>query len=77
MRYLGVTFGWRGPVAVNHRQTMVATLENLARAPLKSKQRLWVLRNVAGARYLHQLVLGSVHGNTLLACDHLLRRTCR
>ena len=76
-RYLGVDFGWRGPATVNHRQLLAEALDSLARAPLRPQQRLWVLRNVAAAKYLHQLVLGRVHLNTLLGMDRLLRRAAR
>ena len=77
LSYLGVTFGWRGPVPPNHRQALAETLDSLARAPLKPQQRLWTLRNCVVARFLHQLVLGSVHLNTLLAMDRLVRRAAR
>jgi hypothetical protein len=77
LRYLGVTFGWRGPRVVNHRKLFADAFDNLARAPLRPQQRLWVIRHCVGARFLHQLVLGSVHINTLQAIDRLTRRATR
>ena len=76
-RYLGVDFGWSGPPPVNHRMIVARLLDDIQRAPLKPHQRLHVIRVAVLARFIHQMVLGRVHGSTLVAIDRLLRRAVR
>ncbi len=64
-KLLGVRFKWNGLVKENHLAGFNSDLQEISAAPLKPQQRIDLLHTFTVPRYLHQLVLGTVHNNTL------------
>ena len=75
--YLGVRFSPFGLVPSPHSRLFHDALKEIAASPLKSHQRLEVLRTFLIPRHLHTLVLGVVHKNTLKCIDNEIRNYVR
>lgn len=75
-KYLGIQFGAERK-AGDANKTWSAILENITRAPLKPQQRLFILRQFAYPRLIHQLVLGRTNRQQLKSLDLLTREKVR
>ncbi|KAG8145363.1 hypothetical protein E2320_011914 [Naja naja] len=70
--YLGLQFNWKGRVIPKHTGKLNSLLQELLRAPLKSQQRMLLLRTYLVPKFIHELVLGHAHRNTLRKLDCLI-----
>lgn len=77
VRYLGLHFNWKGRIVPKHTGTWDNLLKELKKAPLKPYQRLQLLRYHAVPKFIHELVLGHAHRNTLKKLDCLTRAAVR
>ncbi|VDL88247.1 unnamed protein product [Schistocephalus solidus] len=57
-------FSYLGKVTVGHRPILAAILDELSKAPLKTQQRVSLLKRHLLPKVLHELVQGAVHRNT-------------
>lgn len=77
VRYLGLQFNWKGRVVPKHTGLLEGMLRELSQAPLKPHQRLKILKFYLVPKFIHELVLGHVHRNTLVRLDRQLRSAVR
>ncbi|GBN58406.1 Retrovirus-related Pol polyprotein from type-2 retrotransposable element R2DM [Araneus ventricosus] len=68
-KYLGVNFTAQGLLAADCTPTLNDYLSNLASAPLKPQQRLFILRTILLPMLYHLLVLSSVRAGHLAKLD--------
>lgn len=73
VRYLGLRFNWKGQVIPKHTGLLENMLQELTQAPLKSHQRLRLLRFYLMPKFTHELVLGHANCNTVTRLDLLMR----
>ncbi len=76
-KFLGVSFTWNGLLKIRHLPKLNEALQEITTAPLKPYQRLRILKAFAFPRFIHQLVLGTTHINTLKALDNATRWAVR
>lgn len=76
-KYLGVHFSPSGLKSTPHAQLFDDALREISSAPLKSHQRLEVLRTFLIPKHLHTLVLGLIHKRTLKTLDRKIRHSIR
>ncbi|GBN95220.1 Retrovirus-related Pol polyprotein from type-2 retrotransposable element R2DM [Araneus ventricosus] len=76
-KYLGLNFSAKGLLVANCDSTLNDYLSKLKSAPLKSQQRLWILRNTLLPKLFHLLVLSSVPAGKLAKLDSITRAFVR
>ncbi|VDK47213.1 unnamed protein product [Dibothriocephalus latus] len=76
-KYLGVPFSYQGKVTVSYHSVLYNMLLWVTKTPLKSQQRLPLLKRHCVPKLLHELVLGAVNRNTLKRLDVQIRQAVR
>ncbi|VDN15476.1 unnamed protein product [Dibothriocephalus latus] len=76
-KYLGVPFSYRGKQPIRHRPVLHDMMAEVSEAPINHQQRFSLLKRSCVPKLLHELVLGTVHRNTLENLDMQIRQTVR
>ncbi|KAF7256554.1 Retrovirus Pol polyprotein from type-1 retrotransposable element R2 [Paragonimus skrjabini miyazakii] len=77
VRYLGLNFDWKGRLLVESTKKVMDMLESVTKAPLKSCQRLEILKTFLIPKLKFELIVDNAHRNTLRKIDHLIHGKVR